>query len=68
VDLNLQSVRELLLSTMSSGNLSHAYLFVGPRGSGKTSAARIVAKLINCELNKDGEHLSEPCGVCESCG
>lgn len=66
-ELNLQSVRDLLLSTMESGNVSHAYLFVGPRGSGKTSAARILAKLVNCEKNKDKKKLSEPCGECEAC-
>lgn len=67
-ELNLLSVRSALEAALKSGKVSHAYLFVGPRGSGKTSTARIISQVVNCDLNKDlVSELHEPCGVCEPC-
>ncbi len=59
------AVRELLLSllTKDKKSLPHAFLFTGPRGAGKTTAARIIAKLFNC--TKPTKH--GPCGKCEQC-
>jgi len=65
-ELDLVDVRENLLSALRGGRLPHAYLFVGPRGSGKTSAARILAQVVNCEANQPPK-LKEPCGKCKTC-
>lgn len=63
-ELDLESVRDTLHDIIKSGNIPHAFLFSGPKGTGKTSAARILAKIINCHnLGKDGE----PCNKCASC-
>ncbi len=62
-ELDLFDVREKLTSILSSKNLPHAFLFVGPRGLGKTSSARILAKAINCQDKKG----IEPCNKCDIC-
>lgn len=63
-ELDLPEVGESLKKIVNSGQMSHAFLFAGPKGTGKTSAARILAKIINCEhLGKDGT----PCDKCEQC-
>lgn len=51
------------MNALTSGQIAHAYLFCGPRGTGKTSAAKLFAKAVNC-LNLQG---AEPCNVCDVC-
>ncbi|MEJ6626716.1 MAG: DNA polymerase III subunit gamma and tau [Actinomycetes bacterium] len=58
-----EHVTEPLSNALESGKIHHAYLFSGPRGCGKTSSARIMARSLNCEKGPT----SNPCGECQSC-
>jgi DNA polymerase-3 subunit gamma/tau len=58
-----EHVTEPLSTALESGRINHAYLFSGPRGCGKTSSARILARSLNCEQGPT----PTPCGVCDSC-
>ena len=58
-----EHISRTLKKAVETGRISHAYLFSGPRGCGKTSTARILARVINCDKVKDGN----PCNECASC-
>lgn len=60
-----QLVTRTLRNALATGQTSHAYLFTGPRGTGKTSAAKIFAKAINCHHQQDGEPCNE-CAICKA--
>lgn len=63
--INQKNVILSLANALKEGRISHAYLFSGPRGTGKTTVARLLAKALNCQNRKENEF--EPCNQCDSC-
>ena len=68
--LGQESIVQILRNAARADRLAHAYLFYGPRGSGKTTTARIIAKIANCEKRRDDpkfRETGEPCNECRPC-
>ncbi len=62
-----ESISKTLQNALKSGRIAHAYLFYGPRGCGKTTTARILAKALNCTGHGDNKPTPEPCCACPAC-
>lgn len=63
--VNQEHVKGTIQQEIKSGKIPHAFLFCGPRGTGKTTTARVIAKALNCKKRKEGD--AEPCNACASC-
>lgn len=63
--INQKNIIKTLSNALTQGQIAHAYLFSGPRGVGKTTVARLLAKALNCQNRESNQF--EPCNKCESC-